>query len=524
VDTLKAMAIEVGIPVPKPEADIQETLASNDMSLEESTDNSPKIRTECLSDEKTLEVYMTECYSPDCFYLALVENMEKLDKLENEIRERISKEDPTCYMNAQVNDFVVFHDAEDGNFKRGQVKEVLRSFVEQGNELVIETNFRIFHLDSGITSKVVAFNIYKCWPEFLVSLPFQAVKCKLNYVAPLADEWEELAGDRLFDMSRNAEDNALMLQCNVVNRSCDGVYQVQLRVGLTSLDQDLIDAGLAKVDNSSSIESLTNPSEDKSTSESAFDISETGDFNVIDYEKLKGITAKGLESYVDEFLEPVVNKQTATRCEDTKETFVEERRVEKQVIDAPDISLPSDAVVQLKLPNISWSQKDGDVSIKIRISSLKDVSPSQVHVKVEQRVFSLEVLEVLVDAESAYEFILHRTPTMELNDEVLPRLTELSFKGSSINVKLIKKSPNAWGKLCTEKYSFVRIDPDVPLLEVDEEPCDESPEMEKVDIAYRREVQDIKFEFDQDESLSSDSTDSEEFDDNDAEDEKDLML
>ena len=236
VETLLAMAREADIPTPT-ETDFQETLQSNDMSLEETTDSSLRLRTECLTDEETLNVYMTECYSPDCFYVALVGKMKNLDNLEYEIRERIIKEDPTCYMNAKVGDFVVFHDF-DGTFKRGQVKEVIRSYVEQGNELGFKTLFRVWHLDSGIVSDVVAFNIYKCWPEILVGLPFQAVECKLSYVAPILNKWDDKAGDRLFEKTRSGtDDNALMLQCNVVNRCSDGVYQVQLRAGLTSLDQ-----------------------------------------------------------------------------------------------------------------------------------------------------------------------------------------------------------------------------------------------------------------------------------------------
>ena len=65
-------------------------------------------------------------------------------------------------------------------------------------------------------------------------------------------------------------------------------------------------------------------------------------------EKLKGITSKGLESYVEEHLEPVVAEQSDTtrKVMEEMEIFVEERKVEKQVVDAPDISLPSDAVTK----------------------------------------------------------------------------------------------------------------------------------------------------------------------------------
>ena len=84
------------------------------------------------------------------------------------------------------------------------------------------------------------------------------------------------------------------------------------------------------------------------------------------------------------------------------------------------------------------------------------------------------------------------------------------------------KCPNVWKKLFIEKYSFVRIDPDVEVLDDDEDQCDASSDLVNVGVDSRRVAQDIKFEFDQDDS--SNSTDSEEFDDNDAEDEKDLLL
>ena len=135
----------------------------------------------------------------------------------------------------------------------------------------------------------------------------------------------------------------------------------------------------------------------------------------------------------------------------------------------------------------------------------------------------MEVVEVLVDAESTYERIMHRTPVMKVNDNVLPKLTEVSFIGCYVVVKLAKKCPNVWKKLFIEKYSFVRIDPDVEVLDDDEDQCDASPDLVNVGVDSRRVAQDIKFEFDQDDS-SYNPTDSEEFDDNDAEDEKDLLL
>ena len=191
VNTLISMADQAGITTHKPSLS-----AAADMSLELAEDGEPESRTAMLDPEETVAVYMSECISPGRFYLTLAASAETLQKLEAEMMAWVAAEPRRGYCGASVGDLVAVLDSS--TCRRGQVREVRACNVNtsRDTELIIQNTFLIFFLDSGECDSVPGHNVFKCDPDFMTKVPFQAIPCCLGQVHAANSRWSDEAGDR----------------------------------------------------------------------------------------------------------------------------------------------------------------------------------------------------------------------------------------------------------------------------------------------------------------------------------------
>ena len=191
INTLISMADQAGITTHKPSLS-----AAADMSLELAEDGESESRTAMLDPEETVAVYMSECISPGRFYLTLAATAETLQKLEAEMMAWVAAEPRRGYCGASVGELVAVLDSS--TCRRGQVREVRACNVNtsRDTELIIQNTFLIFFLDSGECDSVPGHNVFKCDPDFMTKVPFQAIPCCLGQVHAANGRWSDEAGDR----------------------------------------------------------------------------------------------------------------------------------------------------------------------------------------------------------------------------------------------------------------------------------------------------------------------------------------
>ena len=361
----------------------------NDDILEEIStgDGDSKIRNAFLPDDETILVYMSECYAPDDFYLVQVSNMESVSRLECDIQHWMNQEPRTSYANAKTGDYVVMLDQD--TCKRGQVLSVQTSNVsDREGEIAIQNIYTVRLLDTGVVvNDVISSQIFQCLPEFLTRIPFQAVRCKLYHVVPVGGHWPDEAGDRLFDMTRHAEnDGANIVECNVMSRDTDGIYIVQLRSGV-DLAADLVSHGHCVWATMSSIDTITSEASEMellNDDEVDLDVNDI-DEDIIDLDKLKEITQKDLGEYLDNRLDLESNLQKTviqTNKDQAKEEIIFCPNVMEPANNKshqPNLSMVgSSGNFISKMTQIIWSQTSETISVNVKVFSAMELAPSQV--------------------------------------------------------------------------------------------------------------------------------------------------
>ena len=126
----------------------------------------------------------------------------------------------------------------------------------------------------------------------------------------------------------------------------------------------------------------------------------------------------------------------------------------------------------------------------------------------------------MLDTEETSDVIVHNTPTIDLSDEVIPCQTQVTVKGSGINLKLSKKLKDLWSKLSCATYSWIKIDFDSVHDEAAvNKSCKDTEQEKSNDLSPPKAQCEFNVELD-----SDDSSDDEEGEyDNYAEDWKDSM-
>ena len=79
-----------------------------------------KYRKAFFTEEETVLVYMSECYSPDHFYLALASNFKSIHDLESDMRVTVNNQHP--FYNAKEGDYVIV--CCEAMCRRGQVTHI----------------------------------------------------------------------------------------------------------------------------------------------------------------------------------------------------------------------------------------------------------------------------------------------------------------------------------------------------------------------------------------------------------------
>ena len=381
LETITAMAERANIERQK----MSEVTVDSDMSLEGADDEagSRRLKRAFLNDQETELVYMSECYDPENFYLTHVSDVEALIKLEDDLNRWFETERYSSFHNPKVGDYVISSD--NGAARRGQVEKVEAVNVsDRRGELVIQNNYTILLLDTGVIITVSASDLMECPEEFLTRLPVQAIQCRLGQVMPTSSgTWSTEAGDRLFEMTRTEEDTPTVLECNLLSRDVSGVFVVQLRGIGINLAEDLVTNGHAVWD-SQELDSI----EGSSSSEQDFDAPNGLEIDIVDIDKLKEVTGQDLADYLDENLnlkpqeetaQPKPTLPTPKQCSYERGDMKNSRSVMNSLDSSfPTLAVPADVQTTTMCPSITWSQTDQSLKIEVKVFARFDLCPNQV--------------------------------------------------------------------------------------------------------------------------------------------------
>ena len=353
---------------------------TNDDSIEEA--ESGHLAKTAELGEFTCHVYMSECYSPDHFYLNLVSEAENLHSLEEEMQLWVDSEPRSYSINIEKDDYVIVMSA-DASCQRGQVTSVKTlNETNRFGDLVIQKSYTVFLLDIGCREVTNGANICKCPEDFITKHPFQAIHCRLGQVQPNSGMWSREAGDRLFEMTRSTEDQPSVLECTALT-TVNGVSVVQLRSGV-NLAEDLV----LQAHGVWQTESLSRTPEESSEMEAPNGV----DFDVLDIEKLRAITKHDLGAYLDENLnmedKALIAESKVLKTDDLTQANVPILPCPREDLDIPSLSVVDTQGMKSRLPNILWRQTRKYISIEIKVFSSMELNPNEV---VSSLVFSTSI-------------------------------------------------------------------------------------------------------------------------------------
>ena len=188
---------------------------------------------------------------------------------------------------------------------------------------------------------------------------------------------------RLFELTRSPDDEAEVLECNLLSQDGEGVSCVQLRAG-TCLAADLVAAGHADWD-ACSISSLDTSA---SVGDEEVEAPNGVDTDILDMEKLKEVTHRGLQDYLEDNIAAVDESACLPSICTAVEGLSVEPQFELETVSSKDpkpispTSIPSLAVLEnsqyhMKTPNILWSQTDQHLSLNVKFYSALELSPEQ---------------------------------------------------------------------------------------------------------------------------------------------------
>ena len=190
---------------------------------------------------------------------------------------------------------------------------------------------------------------------------------------------------RLFELTRSPDDEAEVLECNLLSQDGEGVSCVQLRAG-TCLAADLVAAGHADWD-ACSISSLDTSA---SVRDEEVEAPNGVDTDILDMEKLKEVTHRGLQDYLEDNIAavdesaclPSICTGTAVEGQSVQPKFELETVSSKDPKPISPTSIPSLAVLEnsqyhMKTPNILWRQTDQHLSLNVKFYSALELSPEQ---------------------------------------------------------------------------------------------------------------------------------------------------
>ncbi|OWF35619.1 Tudor domain-containing protein 12 [Mizuhopecten yessoensis] len=152
------------------------------------------------------DVHLSAVNSPTLIYLQRSDTFKLLEKMNDEINERMKNEELTGMKIISLKTGSVCLGKWDDMWYRVRILEELE-----------DNMVEVFHVDFGDSETVSRDSLQKIPQEFL-ELPFQAIEAGLSYVAPQGETWEEAAGDLIWDLAHFVTNDMKVLAAKVVTK------------------------------------------------------------------------------------------------------------------------------------------------------------------------------------------------------------------------------------------------------------------------------------------------------------------
>ena len=410
-----------------------------------------QLRTAFLPIGNILHVYMTECLSPQHFYLASVANMASLEELEREVG-RVAEEQrfPKFAFTPEIGQVVMVRPGLDEGWVRGRVVARLGPKQKgEGEEARVEEVVRVFCLDTGETVEVGGGGVGALPAALATRIPAQAVRCRLEGAG-------EGSADTLWELSRErSTDQPKVLTCRALAREA-GEYTVRLgdheKGGVGDFAKVLVRGEVVELSPESGGE--------REGWEAPFGLPD-----VLDMTEVRAATTARCRSMLDE--RAVVAKPKPSLPSTPVVTPL-----------PPPLSLPTDlpplrvvAGVEKKVPAVKWRQDATSLTLTLEVAAVTDLVPEQVHLCLQGRRLQVQVLQVV--GRDRGDINLTDTGPLTLWGEVVVGRTEVKVAGPRLTVLLKKARPAAWPRVVTQRFGWVRRD--AAAVGESEEEEDEAP-------------------------------------------------
>ncbi|XP_069113789.1 putative ATP-dependent RNA helicase TDRD12 isoform X2 [Argopecten irradians] len=208
------------------------------------------------------QVHLSCISSPSLIYLQRSESCKLLEKMNDEINERMKNFEPTGMKltSLKTGSVCLAKFEVDSMWYRVRIlKELEDNMVE------------VFHVDFGDQESVSRDNLQKIPQEFL-ELPFQAIEAGLSHVVPRGETWEKEAEDLIWDLAHYVTNEMKVLTAKVVTKQqamYAGIHKYYVELYDTSnncdvnLALELVWSGYATPTEDSTYHDLFSPPQDK---------------------------------------------------------------------------------------------------------------------------------------------------------------------------------------------------------------------------------------------------------------------
>ncbi|XP_033755165.1 putative ATP-dependent RNA helicase TDRD12 isoform X2 [Pecten maximus] len=208
------------------------------------------------------DVHLSAIMSPTLMYLQRSESSKLLEKMNDEINERMKNVEPTVMKltSLKTGSVCLAKFGEDNMWYR------VRILKELDDNMV-----KVLHVDFGDQEEVSRDNLQKIPQEFL-ELPFQAIEAGLSHIVPREERWEKSAEDLIWDLAHYVTSEMKVLTAKVVTKQqamYSGIHKYFVELYDTStyfdvnLALELVWSGYATPTEDSTYHDLFSPPQDK---------------------------------------------------------------------------------------------------------------------------------------------------------------------------------------------------------------------------------------------------------------------
>ncbi|XP_069807407.1 tudor and KH domain-containing protein isoform X2 [Dendropsophus ebraccatus] len=196
--------------------------------------------------DEYVDVYVSAVENPEHFWIQILgSRSSQLDKLTTEMSDHYQRQNRDAMPEIQVGNIVAAPFHSDNFWYRAEVL----GFLKNGN-------VDLYYVDYGDNGETARENLYPLRSDFL-SLPFQAIECRLSSVAPRGGSWSDTALDAFESLSHCAEWKPLLAK--ISSFPSPGVSRCfQIRLYDPSSDP-MLDIGLELIRCGYAVECRTSP-------------------------------------------------------------------------------------------------------------------------------------------------------------------------------------------------------------------------------------------------------------------------